>query len=120
MSWTNTKSNTDHYIKFKLAIGCFSWCKSFYVMSNFEDWENIIHFGNFIGSIGQKIYFLALGTTPVKGVGIIAGKITDFMYECYGCYTESPQFLDSRIFEPRHEKTNVLHMRKQRRRSASG
>ena len=46
MSWTNTKSNKDHYIKFKLAIGCFSCCKCFYVMSNFEDWENIIHFGN--------------------------------------------------------------------------
>ena len=45
-------------------------------MSNFEDWENIIHFGNFFGSIGKKNYFLALGTTPVKGVGFIAGKIT--------------------------------------------
>ena len=76
MSWTNTKGNKDHYIKFKLAIGCFSWCKCFYVMSNFEDWENIIHFGNFFGSIGKKTYFLALGTTPVKGVGFIAGKIT--------------------------------------------
>ena len=63
-------------IKFKLAIGCFSWCKCFYMMSNFEDWENIIHFGNFFGSIGKKTYFLALGTTPVKGVGFIAGKIT--------------------------------------------
>ena len=76
MSWTNTKNNKDHYIKFKLVIGCFSWCKCFYVMSNFEDWENIIHFGNFFGSIGKKTYFLALGTTPVKGVGFIAGKIT--------------------------------------------
>ena len=45
-------------------------------MSNFEDWENIIHFGNFFGSIGKKTYILALGTTPVKGVGFIAGKIT--------------------------------------------
>ena len=45
-------------------------------MSNFEDWENIIHFGNVFGSIGKKTYFLALGTTPVKGVGFIAGKIT--------------------------------------------
>ena len=78
MSWTNTKSNKDHYIKFKLAIGCFSWCKCFYVMSNFEDWENIIHFGNFFGSIGKKTYFLALGTTPVKEVGFIVGKITVF------------------------------------------
>ena len=74
MSWNNTKSNKDHYIKFKLAIGCFSWCKCFYVMSNFEDLENIIHFGNFFGSIGIKTYFLALGTTPIKGVGFIAGK----------------------------------------------
>ena len=77
MSWTNTKSNKDHYIKFKLAIGCFSWCKCFYMMSNFVDWDIIIHFGNFFGSIGKKTYFLALGTTPVKGVGFIAGKITD-------------------------------------------
>ena len=77
MSWTNTKSNKDHYNKFKLAIGYFSWCKCFYVMSNFEDWENIIHFGNLFGSIGKKTYCLALGTTPVKGVGFIAGKITD-------------------------------------------
>ena len=45
-------------------------------MSNFEDWENIIHFGIFFGSIGKKTYFLALGMTPVKGVGFIAGKIT--------------------------------------------
>ena len=45
--------------------------------SNFEDWENIILFGNFFGSIGKKTYFLALGTTPIKGVGFIAGKITD-------------------------------------------
>ena len=48
-----------------------------YVMSIFEDWENIIHFGNFFGSIEKKTYFLAFGTTPVKGVGFIAGKITD-------------------------------------------
>ena len=34
-------------------------------------------FGNFFCSIGKKTYFLALGTTPVKGVGFIAGKITD-------------------------------------------
>ena len=46
------------------------------MMSNFEDWENIIHFGIFFGSIGKKTYFLALGTTPVKGVGFIAGKIS--------------------------------------------
>ena len=76
MSSTNTKNNKDHCIKFKLEIGCFSWCKCFYVLSNFEDWESIIHFGIFFGSIGKKTYFLALGTTPVKGVGFIAGKIT--------------------------------------------
>ena len=76
MSWTDTKSNKDHYIKFKLTIGCFSRCKCFYMKSNFVDWENIIHFGIFFGSIGEKTYFLALGTTPVKGVGFIAGKIT--------------------------------------------
>ena len=60
----------------KLAICCFSWCKCFYVMSDFEDWENIIHFGNFFASIGKKTYILALGTTPVKGVCFIEGKIT--------------------------------------------
>ena len=78
-----TNNNTDHYIKFKLEIGCFSWCKCFYVLSNFEDWENIIHFGIFFGSIGKKTYFLALGKTPVKGVGFIAGKITDLGYGLY-------------------------------------
>ena len=49
-------------------------------MSNFEDWENIIHFGIFFCSIGEKTYFLAFGTTPVKGVGFIAGKITGYLY----------------------------------------
>ena len=29
------------------------------------------------------------------------------------------QLLTLRQYEPRHEKTNILHMRKQRRRSAS-
>ena len=48
-------------------------------MSNFEDWENIIHFGNFFVSIDKKTYFLALGTTPIKGVGFLAGKITASM-----------------------------------------
>ena len=53
-------------------------------MSHFEDWENIIHFWNCFGSIGKKTYFLALGTTPVKGVGFIAGKITDILckFDC--------------------------------------
>ena len=46
------------------------------MMSNFVDWENIIHFGNSFSLIGKKTYFLALGTTPVKEVGFIAGKIT--------------------------------------------
>ena len=46
------------------------------MLSDFEDWENIIHFGNYFGSIGKKTYFLALGTTPVKGVCFIEGKIT--------------------------------------------
>ena len=73
------------YIKFKLAIGCFSWCKCFY-MSNFVDWENIIHFGNFFGSIRKKTYFLALGTTPIKGVGFIAGKITVILMSTHICF----------------------------------
>ena len=95
MSWTNTKSIKDHYIKFKLAIGCFSWCKCFYMMSNFVDWENIIHFGNFFGSIGKKTYFLALGTTPVKGVGFYGSRFHRGKNHCnitcallYACITE--------------------------------
>ena len=44
------------------------------MMSNFEDLENIIHFGILFGSIGKKTYLMALGTTPVKGVCFIAGK----------------------------------------------
>ena len=47
------------------------------MLSNFEDWESIIHFGNFFASIGKKTYFLALGTIPVTGVGFIARKITE-------------------------------------------
>ena len=47
------------------------------MLFNLEDWENIIHFGNLFASIGKKTYFLALGTTPVTGVGFIARKITD-------------------------------------------
>ena len=46
------------------------------MLSNFEDWENIIHFGNIFASIGKKTYFFALGTIPVTGVGFIARKIT--------------------------------------------
>ena len=50
------------------------------MLFNLEDWENIIHFGNLFASIGKKTYFLALGTTPVTGVGFIARKITDVEY----------------------------------------
>ena len=46
------------------------------MMSTFEDWENIIYFGNFFTSIGKKTYFLALETIPKTGVGFIARKIT--------------------------------------------
>ena len=44
------------------------------MMSNFVDWENIIHFGNFFGSIWKKNILFALGTTPLKG------KITGFKH----------------------------------------
>ena len=74
MSWTNTKNNKDHYIKFKLGIGCFSWCKCFYVMSNFEDWENIIHFGNFFCSIGEKNILFGFGNDSLKGSRFYSGK----------------------------------------------
>ena len=50
------------------------------MLFNLEDWENIIHFGNLFASIGKKTYFLALGTTPVTGVGFIARKITVKVY----------------------------------------
>ena len=46
------------------------------MLFNVEDWENIIHFGNLFASIGEKTYFLALGTIPITGVGFIAKKIT--------------------------------------------
>ena len=83
MSSTNTKNNKDHCIKFKLGISCFSWCKCLHVLSNFEDWEIIIHFGNFFASIGKNTYFLALETIPVTGVGFIARKITvDCVHLC--------------------------------------
>ena len=47
---------------------------------NLEDWENIIHFGTLFASIGKKTYFLALGTTPVTGVGFTGRKITAIIY----------------------------------------
>ena len=85
MSWTNTKSNKDHYIKFKLAIGCFSWCKCFYVMSDFEDWENIIHFGNFFGSIGKKNILFGFGNDSRKGSLFYSGKnhCNDCLYKTF-------------------------------------
>ena len=46
------------------------------MLSNFEDCENIIHFGIFFASIGGKTYFLALGTIPITGVCFIGRKIT--------------------------------------------
>ena len=52
-------------------------------MSDFEDWENIIHFGNSFVSIWEKIYFLALGNSPIKGVCFIAEKITVRHNEIY-------------------------------------
>ena len=64
-------------------------------MSNFEDWENIIHFGIFFGSVGKKIYFLALGTTPVKGVGFIAGKITVHVHVGSVCQSDIRLIVDS-------------------------
>ena len=60
--------------KFKLAIGCFSWCKCFYVMSNFEDWEKIIHFWNFFGSIGKKHILFGFGNDSCKGGRFYSGK----------------------------------------------
>ena len=47
------------------------------MLFNLEDWENIIQFGNLFASIGEKTYFLDLGTIPETGVDFIARKITD-------------------------------------------
>ena len=43
------------------------------------------------------------------------------MTSCYmtSCFWQLVQALAPTTYEPRHEKTNNLHMRKQRRRSAS-
>ena len=63
-------------------------------MSTFEDWENIIYFGIFWGFNWEKKYFLALGTTPVKGVGFIAGgkitvtqKLSSWSWSMVYCFT---------------------------------
>ena len=58
------------------------------MLSNFEDLENIIHFGNFFASIGEKTYFLALETIPLTGVGFIARKITvqDMLHHEKTCF----------------------------------
>ena len=50
--------------------------------------------------------------------------IQAFMHVLIACKYEKDQMKNSgenvmTSFEPRHEKTNVLHMRKQRRRSAA-
>ena len=34
-------------------------------------------------------------------------------------YTETEEYKNLALFEPRYEKTDLMHMRKQRRRSAS-
>ena len=45
------------------------------------DWENTIHFENFLLQLEKKTYFLALGTIPVTGVGFIMRKIA--VYPCH-------------------------------------
>ena len=62
-----TNNNKDHYIKFKLEIGCFSWCKCFYVLSNFEDWENVIHFGIFFLFNWEKNILFGFGNDSREG-----------------------------------------------------
>ena len=80
MPWTNTKSN-----KLKIIISNLNWQIGnrllFLVqvlLCDVKLWRlgKYNSFWEFFGSIGEKTYFLALGTTPLKGVGFIAGKIT--------------------------------------------
>ena len=52
------------------------------------------------------IFDYAKGLTYVSGISCIVAGIKTSVRTC-------------KIDEPRHEKTNILHMRKQRRRSAS-
>ena len=51
-----------------------------YVLSNFDDLENSIHFGIFLLQLGEKTYFLTLGMITVTGVGFIGKKITEGLY----------------------------------------
>ena len=50
------------------------------MLFNLEIWENIIHLGDLFALIGEKTYYLALGTIPVTGVGLIVRKNTGNYY----------------------------------------
>ena len=86
--------------------------------------------------VGAPEYLVPMGFSVVFG-GFAFGVLVMLLY--YGCchpsgpapiparkpeFHKPPAFVDQvsgtlTPFEPHHEKTNVLHMRKQRRRSAS-
>ena len=44
------------------------------MMSNFEDWENIIHFGILFGSFGKKNILYGFGNDSRKGSLFYSGK----------------------------------------------
>ena len=48
------------------------------------------------------------------------GEISKIILLLLNKHLSIPSYFTGILYEPRHEKTNVLHMRKQRRRSASG
>ena len=60
-------------------------------------------------SIGVEVQRNTDGDTPSTIPPHACTVISTFVLYC----------LDRKIYEPRHEKANILHMRKQRRRSAS-
>ena len=57
-------------------------------------------------------------TTGIRqGMGIMHSDVMDTFF--HSGYKTGNFSLTLSIYEPRNEKTNILHMRKQRRRSAS-
>ena len=64
----------------KLAIGCFSWCKCLYMMSNFEDWEN----WEFFWFNWEKNILFGFGNDSRKGSLFYIGKITEVVNSFQG------------------------------------
>ena len=82
MPSTNTMNKKADYIKFKLGIFLFLMQVLLCAVQP-SRLGKYYSFWEFICFNWEKTYFLALGTIPVTGVGIIVRKITDNAYMTY-------------------------------------